>query len=148
MQAHVDASTGWSERTHISVHEWPEHAKMTMADWLTAQLQACAIKPHLCLLIPGSTTNAHAAELQLRGVLTDAGHAFQVLYGVSLQERIINAANAIALTAKAVLPSGDNACFALTDTSRPVHPRMRSWSCEKCSDPECEHRLFTGLVTA
>jgi len=20
------------------------------------------------------------------------------------------------------------------------------WSCEKCSDPDCEHKLFTGLL--
>lgn len=26
--------------------------------------------------------------------------------------------------------------------------RPWAWSCEKCSDPECEHRLFTGLRDA
>jgi hypothetical protein len=24
--------------------------------------------------------------------------------------------------------------------------RLRAWNCEKCSDPVCEHRLFTSLV--
>ena len=26
--------------------------------------------------------------------------------------------------------------------------KMRSWGCEKCSDPICEHRLFTSLRLA
>ena len=28
----------------------------------------------------------------------------------------------------------------------PLAMRLRAWDCEKCSDPECEHRLFTSLV--
>lgn len=27
-----------------------------------------------------------------------------------------------------------------------VSANRRQWLCEKCSDPECEHRLFTGLL--
>ena len=32
-----------------------------------------------------------------------------------------------------------NAQYALNEGRTP-------WLCEKCSDPDCEHRLFTGLL--
>lgn len=40
---------------------------------------------------------------------------------------------------------------ALMASDAILTPRMQKnsdpiWSCDKCSDPECEHRLFTGLL--
>jgi nicotinamide riboside kinase len=67
-------------------------------------------------------------DAQVRQVLADAGVAFRVVYG-SGPERLANALAAIDATLREHLPQRDWA-----------------WNCEKCSDPECEHRLFTGLL--
>ena len=148
--AHALMQTGWVERLRITAHEMP-HAddSHAMRDWLAAELKPNRTLPHLNLLAPSnSPRDAIASELRLRDALIDAGIGFQVLYGTSASERIHNAANAVALTAKAVLPSSERACFVINDIANPGHPRMRSWNCEKCSDPECEHKLFTGLLSA
>jgi nicotinamide riboside kinase len=36
----------------------------------------------------------------------------------------------------------ENAYLASQNTAQ----RLRNWVCERCSDPECEHRLFTELL--
>ena len=37
--------------------------------------------------------------------------------------------------------------FHMRDTPPPLTPSGRwRWPCEKCSDPECEHRLFSALL--
>ncbi|QIL69755.1 hypothetical protein G7048_04875 [Diaphorobacter sp. HDW4B] len=150
IQAHALTQPGWTERLHITAHDLP-HADCleAMQTWLTSELQTSGTRPHLSLLVPsGAAQNANAGELQLRNALISAGVSFQVLYGATSEERIRNTTNAIALTAKAILPSSERACFVVSDIAKPINPRMRSWNCEKCSDPECEHRLFTGLLPA
>ncbi len=63
----------------------------------------------------------------VRAALQRAGVPYRLVYG-SGRERLANAVAAIG--------AGD----------RPAAPsRPWTWSCEKCSDPDCEHRLFTGL---
>jgi len=65
----------------------------------------------------------------VREALGKAGVPYRVVYG-SGPERVRNALAAIdALPAPPGLPQ-----------------RSWKWTCEKCSDPDCEHRLFTGLV--
>lgn len=63
----------------------------------------------------------------VRDILGKAGVPYRVVYGQG-EERLRNA-----LTAIEGDPRGE------------IRPR-RAWTCEKCSDPDCEHRLFTGLV--
>ena len=63
----------------------------------------------------------------IRQCLGDAGVPYRVVYG-SGPERCINALAAIDSQAA---PAGN--------------ARPWKWTCEKCSDPQCEHRLFTGL---
>jgi nicotinamide riboside kinase len=67
----------------------------------------------------------------VRDALGQAGVPYRVVYGRG-EERTRNAlAPALALLGE-----------------RPFEPDERvrwTWSCEKCSDPECEHRLFTAL---
>jgi nicotinamide riboside kinase len=69
----------------------------------------------------------------VREALAKAGVAFRVVYG-SGEQRLHNALTAI---------------DALTTREREAAIGERNstwvWACEKCSDPECEHRLFTGL---
>jgi nicotinamide riboside kinase len=65
----------------------------------------------------------------VRSLLTQAGVAYRVVYGAG-GDRLRNAL----------------ACFP--DPLRPpdTSPRRAwTWQCEKCSDPECEHRLFRSL---
>ncbi|MDB5899917.1 MAG: hypothetical protein JWP41_3519 [Ramlibacter sp.] len=70
----------------------------------------------------------------LRSLLHRAGVRYQVVYG-SGEQRLASALQALQpLLGVQAAPAEDAA-------SR----RAWSWACEKCSDPECEHRLFTQL---
>mgnify|MGYP001243302549 CR=1 FL=1 len=81
-----------------------------------------------------------APEMRLRAALMQAGMAFQVLHGPP-QAQLRQALEAIDLIAARASSMGVSALF------NPENPhRLRSWSCEKCSDPECEHRLFQELL--
>jgi nicotinamide riboside kinase len=68
----------------------------------------------------------------VRSLLERAGIAYRVVYGTG-GERL---RNALACLPDPVRPP---------DTS-PPRPWTWTWQCDKCSDPECEHRLFTSLV--
>ncbi|MBC7435803.1 MAG: ATP-binding protein [Bdellovibrionales bacterium] len=65
----------------------------------------------------------------VRAALERAGIVFKVVYGTG-RERLANAL--LAMAASTAMREGLLANW--------------SWSCDKCSDPECEHRLFTGLL--
>jgi nicotinamide riboside kinase len=65
-------------------------------------------------------------DAKVRTALTQAGIHFQVVYG-SQAARVQNALKCVG--------SGQN---------RPV--RLQNWACERCSDPDCEHRLFVNLL--
>jgi hypothetical protein len=83
-----------------------------------------------------SASGGEAADARLRTRLQSAGVAFQVVYGVGAQR--LRAA-LVALTAAGVLPPGL--------VRRHEEGGAAGWigACEKCSDPACEHRLFTRL---
>ncbi|KWT83637.1 MULTISPECIES: hypothetical protein [unclassified Variovorax] len=71
----------------------------------------------------------------LREALMDAKLSFAVVHGDG-EEQLANAWNAINAAAD-------------PDACRPAAPEGTaawSWACEKCSDPVCEHRLFSDLV--
>ncbi len=70
----------------------------------------------------------------VRAALVKAGVGYRVVYGVG-PERLANALRAI------------DKANALTPTlSQGEREKVRwAWVCDKCSDPDCEHRLFTGL---
>lgn len=73
----------------------------------------------------------------VRSLLQCAGAPFQVVYGGGGQR--LQGALAALLSA-GVLPA--------TLMERAAEARVRrpwTWNCEKCSDPACEHRLFTQL---
>ena len=74
----------------------------------------------------------------VRAALAGAGLPFAVVHG-SGGERLANAWNAINAIAgrEAQVQAPSRA-----DASPPAW----SWSCDKCSDPECEHRLFSDLL--
>lgn len=74
-------------------------------------------------LAPASPVQAQA-DAALRELLRVRGIAYGVVYGHGKQ-RLRNALRLLAPEAE--------------------RPRRWNRACEKCSDPDCEHRLFTGL---
>lgn len=68
----------------------------------------------------------------LRGMLHEAGIGYRVIYGRGA-ERLASALDAVAPLA-GIAPT------------RGAARAGWSWSCDKCSDPQCEHRLFTRLT--
>lgn len=71
----------------------------------------------------------------VRSALASAGVPYRVVYGQG-DERLVNALAAI-----------DSTQAGTRQPARPSENRRWQWTCEKCSDPQCEHRLFTQLST-
>ena len=98
----------------------------------------------------------------VRSALNQAQMAFQVIYGQG-EERLNQALRALGALGAGSRPgrSGPEGAENATDSiansallagAQPRNDTKTSperapwvWSCEKCSDPTCEHRLFTGL---
>ena len=76
----------------------------------------------------------------VRQALDRAGIAYRVVYGQGHQ-RLNNALLALGLSGEdeSARVTRENAQFAIND-GRTV------WQCNECSDPDCEHKLFTGLL--
>ncbi len=76
----------------------------------------------------------------VRQALDRAGIAYRVVYGQD-HHRLNNALLALGLPGEdeAARMTRENAQFAINE-GRTV------WQCNECSDPECEHKLFTGLL--
>jgi nicotinamide riboside kinase len=83
----------------------------------------------------------------LRELLQSAGITFEVIYGQD-GERLANSLLAL----KRHNPANQSTTNSIAPRaySMPVSESKRSkmwqWNCEKCSDPDCEHRLFAGLL--
>jgi nicotinamide riboside kinase len=77
----------------------------------------------------------------LRRALDGAGLAYHVVYG-SGAARLNQALCSLQTAARASLPENAPA-MNQPPLSKPGQPR---WYCERCSQPECEHRLFAGLL--
>ena len=69
----------------------------------------------------------------LRAALERAAVGYKVVYGTG-PDRLKNAL------------AGMAASLATSGTVRAQQAANWAWSCDKCSDPDCEHRLFTGLL--
>lgn len=76
----------------------------------------------------------------LRSSLMQAGLDFRVVYGQGLA-RLNNALLALGLAPEdeRVWQGRASVQFALNEGRTP-------WLCDKCSDADCEHKLFTGLL--
>ncbi len=76
----------------------------------------------------------------LRQVLEQAGIAYRVVYGHGHQ-RLNNALMALGL------PGEDLEAKLLREQSQfAINEGRTVWQCNECSDPVCEHKLFTGLM--
>jgi nicotinamide riboside kinase len=78
-------------------------------------------------------------DAALRAALARGNLPYQVVYGKDAA-RTHNAMNAIELIAT----RADGICARGQFPSKNSTPW--TWNCEKCSDPECEHKLFSGLL--
>jgi HTH-type transcriptional repressor of NAD biosynthesis genes len=77
-----------------------------------------------------------ATDSLLRRELQGAGIAFQTVYGQG-DARLRQALRALGTALGRPLVQEDPA----------LAHGLRPWSCDNCSDPDCEHRLFTGLLS-
>lgn len=72
------------------------------------------------------------------------------LQALSLPYRVVHGQGAFGLSHALLalgLPAPDTPTQTVREQAQFDLNRGRTpWSCEKCSDPECEHRLFTGLL--
>lgn len=78
-----------------------------------------------------------ASDRVLRRELQGAGIPFQTIYGKGT-ERLHAALRII----------GHRLGQALVPEAPARQARTGNWVCERCSDPDCEHRLFSRLLTA
>ncbi len=89
---------------------------------------------------PASPQAQQMADTAIRAALTSAKISYRVLYGCS-QERLAQACEAL----QSLLPT-----LPMLDPRGPIRARKKPapwvWPCEKCSDPQCEHRLLTALL--
>jgi hypothetical protein len=82
----------------------------------------------------------------LRDSLARLGTKFHVIYGHG-DARLQQALSVIAP------PSTMNSVAGYAISTRPIvqsalkNSENWRWSCEKCSDPDCEHQLFTRLIS-
>jgi hypothetical protein len=81
-----------------------------------------------------------AADRSIRTALTDAALSYQVLYGTS-EQRLDQALHAI----QSRLPPA-RVGPRQSAPSDSAQNRPWVWMCDKCSDPQCEHRLLTALL--
>jgi len=118
----------------IAVAEAPEEIRHT--------LDSAAITLLMGLDLPCAApeqARREAFDTHLRAFLADAAVRYHVVYGQG-PERLENALSAINSIAKKHYAISASESF----DAKPM--RLRAWDCEKCSDPECEHRLFNALT--
>jgi nicotinamide riboside kinase len=90
------------------------------------------------LLTATDNNTSSVTDELLRAALVQANLPFAVVHGQG-GERLVNAWNAINAVA-------DPETRANAAPRARAAPASWSWACDKCSDPACEHRLFSDLV--
>ncbi len=87
----------------------------------------------------------------VRAALHSAGVAYKVVYGQG-EERLNNALLALGWDDKVANPLHHTMMSAAQTTRTQAQYALNrgrtAWACDKCSDAECEHRLFTDLLKA
>jgi len=86
---------------------------------------------------PDAAPEQEAAEKFIREAL--AGVSYRVLYGTT-GERLAHALHAV----DSLLPAATRSRPVTGPSGIKKQPWV--WMCDKCSDPQCEHRLLTALL--
>ena len=110
--------------------ETPEHSK---------SLGTLFFAP--CKMARHPVPSQEAIDHSIRTALARAGVAYRVLYGTT-GERLAHALQAV----EGLLPSARQSRQATRPTGLKNQPWV--WMCDKCSDPQCEHRLLTALLAS
>ena len=104
---------------------------------------------------PAEQDNREQCDAELRRQLQASGTPYRVVYGSTARRltSALAAAQALQAPAQSTAASLIRAPVGSADGRRDEDDdqgslKMRSWGCEKCSDPICEHRLFTSLRLA
>ena len=103
---------------------------------------------------PAEQENREQRDAELRRLLQASGTPYRVVYGSSARRlttamaaaQVLQAPAQSATASPTLAPFGSAEGRDEGNDQRPL--KMRSWGCEKCSDPVCEHRLFTSLRLA
>ena len=106
-----------------------------------------AVQIVLLLGLEAGNGPAYEADQAIRGKLGRARQPFEVLYG-SNQERLAQALELIKRQSPDLHRSPGQQGKSAIDRPDPAPRRPWAWQCDKCSDPVCEHRLLTDLLTA
>jgi hypothetical protein len=118
----------------------PHHTPQSDSAWTPPSLSSRIL---LCVN-PEDAANAQA----WRAILLVQGLPFQVIHGIA-EELVAQCLMAI-LPPDGLSPSGfamtTQAASALQGLARQALPVRWQGVCETCSDPDCEQRLFSGLL--
>ena len=100
---------------------------------------------------PAEQENREQCDAELRRQLQASGTPYRVVYGSTARRltTALAAAQVLQAPAQSTAASSPFDGAEGRDEDNDQGPlKMRSWGCEKCSDPVCEHRLFTSLRLA
>ena len=110
-------------------------------------VDACDLVLLMGLEASALDTSIELEDMQLRARLAKSGKVFHVLYGS--KEARLQTAQLLLNLQGATLLAANNADFSTaSSTNSSENQENWRWNCDKCSDPDCEHRLFTGLMNA
>ena len=88
---------------------------------------------------PTEQSHQQTMDSRLRATLDAQSIAYRVVYGQG-PARLASAVRALGTLLGPGRGAGDD------DKALSRAARLRAYGCEKCSDPVCEHRLFTALT--
>jgi len=95
--------------------------------------------PYKAVTDVDAATDPEAADQSIRTALTRADVSYRVLYGTA-DERLAHALQAL----ESLLPAASRPRQSASPGGLKSQPWV--WMCDKCSDPQCEHRLLTALL--
>ncbi len=145
----------------------PDTGKSQLAAALTGALEASGwpaaivlidkpalqsdLASHDLILLMGLDTRSdarlaqEAADQQIRTALAHANMAYRVIYGVD-EERLHQALQACESLLKQGTQPGQTPNSRIASLKKGKKIQQWVWPCDKCSDPQCEHRLLTDLL--
>ena len=143
--AEAASGSGWSVQIETPAYTPELQAELTRFDLvLLAGLQSNG-SPSADVL----NKQAQQAEQALRKALASANIPYQVLYGTH-PERLARALHALeSLLAERAPASRPVSAGSASLVAWPKpRPKPWVWSCDKCSDPQCEYRLLSDLLAS
>ena len=93
------------------------------------------------VLSPDEHATLERSDTAIRQQLLTMSVPYRVVYGGTASERLNQALLALGLS-----PTDPASRTAREQAQYQLNRGRTPWSCDTCSDPDCEHRLFTGLI--